>query len=393
VWDAATGKELCRLLSLRDGSWVVCDLGGRFDAADKNQADGAHWVIGNATFALHQFHDRFHDPGLLAKHLGFHPEPLRKIEGDAPDGDTKAPEEKKVAVVPSKKLDEIENSIGMKLVKIEPGKFMMGLSQKEFAEAGFRRKWQPPHEVEIPHPFYMGKFEVTQAEYEAVMGITAIGERRPRLPMGGVSWRKAVEFCKKLSEKEGKEYRLPTSAEWEYACRAGTTTAYHFGDTISTDQANFNPRPASGKEMKGVNRKAPVEVGSFPPNAWGLHDMHGNLSEWCQDRKPGTWACLRGGSYYQGATECLSGLNNFVNENTFGASYGFRVVLHIAVKKEDEKPEPIPRLEPLPVDSTGHSGDVTDVRFSADDRWLVTASKDGTAKMWDVEASGSRANR
>jgi WD40 repeat protein/formylglycine-generating enzyme required for sulfatase activity len=383
VWNVATGNELCRFAAFRDGSWAVFDRQGRFDASDENCA-GLHWVIGNETFPLKKFAAHFHDPGLLAKHLGFHAEPLRKIAGAVEEPEVKPVEEKKAPAPPSKKFDEIENSIGMKLVKIEAGKFMMGLSEQEWKDAGIQRKAQPPEEVDIPHPFYMGKFEVTQAEYEAVMGVTAAGERRPRLPIAGMKWSDAVEFCKRLSIKEGREYTLPTSAEWEYACRAGTTTSYNCGDTISTDQANFKPRDRFGRAMKGVERKAALEVGSFPANAWGLHDMHGNVSEWCLDRKSGDWACFRGGSYYQGPEHCMCGLNNFTGSTNRDATHGFRVVLRIATKKAEEKAGPPPRLEALKVETAGHSDHVTSVHFSADDKWLVTASKDGTAKLWDV---------
>jgi formylglycine-generating enzyme required for sulfatase activity len=136
---------------------------------------------------------------------------------------------------------------------------------------------------------------------------------------------------------------LPASAEWEYACRAGTTTAYHFGDSISTDQVNCNPFDRFGKRIiQGANRQGPLEVGSLPPNPWGLHDMHGNVSEWCRDRKPdpsgGHWECYRGGGWYRGPELCLSGLEVFVDGDTIEATNGFRVVLRMPVKKKEEQP-------------------------------------------------------
>jgi formylglycine-generating enzyme required for sulfatase activity len=178
----------------------------------------------------------------------------------------------------SKAGAEIANSIGMKLVYIPPGKFMMG-SPKE--EKG-RFDDEEQHEVEITKGFYLGKYEVTQEEYEKVTGKNPSTFKGPKLPVETVGWSAAKEFCRLLSLKEGKGgkdgrdgtgYRLPTEAEWELACRAGMKTPYHFGETISLEQANYyNP-----------NKNGTVEVGKYAPNAWGLHDMHGNVWEWCED--------------------------------------------------------------------------------------------------------------
>ena len=130
---------------------------------------------------------------------------------------------------------------------------------------------------------------MTQAQYEAVMGKTACGIRGANFPVDQLSWNDAVEFCERLSQKTGRTYRLASEAEWEYACRAGTTTHFHCGDRITTDLANFdgrydpNDQANCGLASKGEARKRPTEVGSFPPNAFGLYDMHGNVWEWCQD--------------------------------------------------------------------------------------------------------------
>ena len=177
----------------------------------------------------------------------------------------------------------IENSIGMKLVYIPAGKFMMGSPAIElgrFADQG------PQHEVKITKGYYLGKYPVTQAEYQKVMGTNpswfaasggdkarVAGLDTSRFPVERVSWEDAKEFCRRLSLKEGKAYRLPTEAEWEYACRAGTRTAYNVGATLSTREANF------------IDSKVarPVAVGSYAPNAWGLCDMHGNVFQWCAD--------------------------------------------------------------------------------------------------------------
>jgi formylglycine-generating enzyme required for sulfatase activity len=197
----------------------------------------------------------------------------------------------------------ITNSIGMKLVYVPPGKFLMGSPKSEQEQykkdsrlGGDWAAQEIQHEVAITKGFYMSVYAVTQEEYEIVTGknpswfnATAGGKENVaglntrRLPVETVSWSDATEFCRKLSQKEAKTYRLPTEAEWEYACRAGTKTAFSFGDTISTDQANYNGNAVFGNGQRGVYRERPMPVGSFPANAFGLYDMHGNVNQWCQD--------------------------------------------------------------------------------------------------------------
>jgi formylglycine-generating enzyme required for sulfatase activity len=174
------------------------------------------------------------------------------------------------------------NSIGMKFVWIPPGTFMMGSPQEEKE----RDDHETQHKVTLTKGFYMGVHLVTQEQWQEVMGNNPShfkGEKN--LPVETVAWNHCQEFIKKLREKDKdkKPYRLPTEAEWEYSCRAGTTTPFHFGDTISTEQANYNGNYVYGNGKKGICRKKTTPVGTFPANAWGLHDMHGNLMEWCQD--------------------------------------------------------------------------------------------------------------
>jgi len=162
------------------------------------------------------------------------------------------------------------NSIGMRLVLIPPGEFQMGSPAGDGVASSDEK---PHHNVRITKPFYLGVCEVTQEQYERVMAQNPSRFKGdPQRPVGYVSWTGAAEFCRKLSEKEGVTYRLPTEAEWEYACRAGTTTRYCFGD----DEASLGEYAWYGS----VGR---YPVGEKTPNAWGLCDMHGNVWEWCAD--------------------------------------------------------------------------------------------------------------
>jgi formylglycine-generating enzyme required for sulfatase activity len=172
------------------------------------------------------------------------------------------------------------NSIGMKFAWIPAGNFVMG-SPKQEAERSYD---ETQHKVTLTKGFYMGVHLVTQEQWLDVTGNNPSkfkGEKN--LPVERVSWNDCQEFIKKLREKDKKPYRLPSEAEWEYACRAGTKTPFHFGDTISTDQVNYIGNFVYGDGKKGVYREKTMPIGSFPANAFGLHDMHGNLWEWCQD--------------------------------------------------------------------------------------------------------------
>ena len=183
--------------------------------------------------------------------------------------------------------DPIENSIGMVLVPIPAGEFMMGsrvsaveLAKRFDTSADYFEDQPPRHPVTLTKPFYLGATEVTQGQWKAVMGTTPWkGDDRVKAgddyPATDVSWEDAVEFCRKLSEIEGVEYRLPTEAEWEYACRAGTTTLYSFGDDESQlgEYAWYSENADDRTHI----------VGQKKPNPCGLYDMHGNVCEWCQD--------------------------------------------------------------------------------------------------------------
>jgi formylglycine-generating enzyme required for sulfatase activity len=175
------------------------------------------------------------------------------------------------------------------------------------------------------------------------MGVNPSEFKGESNPVERVSWNDAVEFCKQLSEKTGQTVRLPTEAEWEYACRAGTTTPFNTGETISTDQANYNGSFAYGSGRKGEYRENTVAVGSFKANDFGLYDMHGNVREWCQDwydaeyyknsptddpqgPEKGESRVLRGGSRDDNPGDCRSANRAWLEPKYRGINFGFRVV-------------------------------------------------------------------
>ncbi len=253
---------------------------------------------------------------------------------------------------------EFVNSVGMKFVLIEPGSFAMGQAQ------GGDWDERPVHQVRITKPFFMGATEVTNAQYE----LFDTEHRRLRGKLGFcerddeavvfVSWEQAAGFCNWLSKKEGKPYRLPTEAEWEYACRAGTTSAYHTGDSLpeafhKNARATWFPDPARRRDG---DEPVPLVVAQTPPNAWGLYDMHGNVEEWCSDwygpyeqaeqtdpvgRADGDFKVSRGGSH---STE-ISFLRSANRSGTLPQDkswlIGFRVVVGQLPKTEPlAGPEP-----------------------------------------------------
>ena len=231
------------------------------------------------------------------------------------------------------------NSVGMKFARIPPGTFTMGSSNKEKG----RGDDEIVRKITFPRGFALSVFAVTQEEWKAVMGNNpSVFKGQKKLPVENVSWQDCQAFCKKLGDREKKPYRLPTEAEWEYACRAGTMTPYHFGETLATDQANYNGNFIYGNGKKGVYRERTTPVGSFPANAWGLHDMHGNVWQWCNDwqggyaqkdlvdpqgPKTGKNRILRGGSWGSHPIFCRSANRNFGDPESRTEFYGFRVCL------------------------------------------------------------------
>jgi formylglycine-generating enzyme required for sulfatase activity len=165
-------------------------------------------------------------------------------------------------------IENLGNGMILEMVYIPGGTFLMGSPE---TEKGSQDNERPQHKVVIT-PFYMGKYPVTQEQWEAVMRDNLSRFKGAKRPVENISWYNAIWFCEQLSEKTGYSYRLPSEAEWEYACRAGTTTPFHFGETITRELVNYSLRYGDT-----------TEVGKFPPNAFGLYDMHGNVWEWCAD--------------------------------------------------------------------------------------------------------------
>jgi len=218
----------------------------------------------------------------------------------------------------------------MELKLIPAGTFLMGSPESEKD----RQKDETQHEVTISKPFYMGVTPVTQAQYQAVMGNNPSGFKGDTLPVEQVSWDNAVAFCQRLGAKDGKHYRLPSEAQWEYACRAGTTTAYYTGnDEIALNAAGW---------YRGNSDQQTHPVAQKKPNAWGLYDMHGNVWQWCADwfadnyvaadktdptgPANGSLRVLRGGSWHNHSSNCRAANHDKYPPDSRGHNVGFRVV-------------------------------------------------------------------
>jgi len=244
---------------------------------------------------------------------------------------------------------DLGNNVTMKLALIPAGKFLMGSPE---GEVGRKKDEGPQREVTISKPFYMGIYEITQEQWKAVMGTEPWKGREPYTKEGRtnavsfISWNDASEFCRKLSQKTGKTVRLPTEAEWEYACRAGSKTRFYYGD--DPDYAKLGDYAWCHKNAYGIGENYAHAVGQKKPNDWGLYDMHGNDWEWCADwyadsyagagntdptgPASGTSRVLRGGSFSSGAhyrrgRVCRCALRSFYAPEYKWSYYGFRVVV------------------------------------------------------------------
>jgi formylglycine-generating enzyme required for sulfatase activity/uncharacterized caspase-like protein len=255
--------------------------------------------------------------------------------------------------------EDLGNGVVLEMVSIPDGKFLMGAPENE---EGRSSDEGPQHTVTVP-PFFMGKFPVTQAQWQVVAGFDKVNIdlkldpshfKGANRPVECVSWDDAVEFCARLSQKTGKIYRLPSEAEWEYACRGGTTTPFYFGETITTELVNYRGTdweyqgttyPGNyGQGPKGKYREQTTDVGKFPANPFGLFDMHGNIWEWCQDEwhdsynnaptDGSAWLgdndnqerLLRGGSWVSLPWHCRAAIRGCLARDGRSRLVGFRVV-------------------------------------------------------------------
>jgi uncharacterized protein (TIGR02996 family) len=282
---------------------------------------------------------------------------LRREPDERPrrDWERRVQELLRAGVVPC--VPEVVNSIGMRFALIPAGVFVMGAPE---TEPESQTDEYPRHRVEITCPFYLGVFPVTHEQYQAVMGrnpsrfavstgTDLVGDADPSsFPVDGPSWESAVEFCVRLGKLSGereaaRKYRLPTEAEWEYACRGGAsaTTATYVGRGLPSTLANYDGNfPYQAPEGPYLNR--PSAVGSYPSNAFGLHDMLGNVWEWCADYYSATWyrdsplrdpqgpaagpgRVLRGGCWFFGGPCCRSAHREWADQEEGSYFRGFRV--------------------------------------------------------------------
>jgi formylglycine-generating enzyme required for sulfatase activity len=233
--------------------------------------------------------------------------------------------------------EKLGNGVNLEMILIQAGGFQMGS-----LPAHGNQDERPRHFVPVKS-IMLGKFLVTQMQWKAVMGkLPACRFKGDELPIEQISWEAARKFCQRLTKKTMHKYRLPSEAEWEYACRAGTSTPFSFGETLTTDYANYVGEHTFRSEPPGIYRHCPTEGGLFPPNAFGLYDMHGNLWEWCADgwlddyssaprdgsayeNRNDPYRVVRGGSWHEPPDNCRSATRIRFLQNEGEQFIGFRV--------------------------------------------------------------------
>lgn len=234
--------------------------------------------------------------------------------------------------------EDLGNGIVLEMLMIPTGIYQMGSAPHHG-----NVDEHPQHFVAIKS-FMMGKFLVTQGQWKAVIGkLPPCRFKGDNLPVERVSWEDAQKFCQRLSKQTGRTYHLPSETQWEYACRAGTTSPFSFGETLTTELANFNGEHIFASEPRGYYFHSTSEGGKFPPNAFGLYDMHGNLWEWCEDtwlddysasprdsstyqNKDSRYRVARGGSWHEPANLCRSAARIQFVQSDADEYVGFRVV-------------------------------------------------------------------
>jgi len=255
--------------------------------------------------------------------------------------------------------EPLDETIRLDMMQIPSGTFLMGSPRDELDN--FEDE-QPQHAVTVP-AFFLARIPITQAQWRVVAGYDRVAQdldpapshfKGDNRPVERVSWDDATEFCQRLTRRTGRTYRLPSEAEWEYACRGGTTTPFHFGETLSDDLANYCAKDreisgtlykgAYGRGILGQYRQETTDVGQFPANQFGLYDMHGNVWEWCEDDWHGsyegapkdgsawvesdgatTFRLVRGGSWKGSPRSCRSASRSFYARDFRDGYIGFRV--------------------------------------------------------------------
>jgi len=226
--------------------------------------------------------------------------------------------------------------VKFRMLPVPAGSFTMGSPPSELS----RGRSEVLHPVSFSRAFYLAEHEMTQELFQAITGTNAAMIKGPRLPVELVSWDEAMECCRKLTRLTGTAFTLPTEAQWEYACRAGTSTPFSFGHDLDSKNANFDGEAPYGLGAAGPSRGQVIPVGSFRPNAWGFYDMHGNVWEWCLDwygkypyqavtdpqgPEAGVLRVYRGGSWLGSGANCRSAVRNSSEPQDKILGVGFRL--------------------------------------------------------------------